>query len=160
MADQTQLTVTSAIAIEGKSTIVRNLGTARRESGLSALLVDADMRRPRRASQFGLPPEPGLTNVPTGRLGVNEALVTASVSARGLASSAEMTDHPVSDKETVSILAACSQPGNPQTVLASDRTPSKPGSEGQGYGYEAGYHSDEPVSNGRAAAPAATSSRA
>lgn len=59
---------TSAIASEGKSTTVANLGLALAEAGLRVLIVDADLRRPRVAKILGLVGAVGLSDVLIGRV--------------------------------------------------------------------------------------------
>ena len=54
--------VTSAIAGEGKSSIVRNLAFAYQESGLRVAVVDGDLRRSTLPALFGISPSPGLTD--------------------------------------------------------------------------------------------------
>jgi non-specific protein-tyrosine kinase len=57
------LVVTSPSAGEGKSTTVANLAVTMAQSGKRTILVDCDLRRPQLHTLFGLPAEPGLTNV-------------------------------------------------------------------------------------------------
>jgi polysaccharide biosynthesis transport protein len=54
------LGVTSANPSEGKTTVVTNLGIAMAEIGRSVLIIDADLRRPRIHSVFGVPNHKGL----------------------------------------------------------------------------------------------------
>jgi succinoglycan biosynthesis transport protein ExoP len=65
---------TSAIASEGKSTTVANLGLALAEAGLRVLIVDADLRRPRVAKILGLVGAVGLSDVLIGRVEPTAAL--------------------------------------------------------------------------------------
>jgi non-specific protein-tyrosine kinase len=53
--------VTSAVAGEGKTTVVANLGVALAESGKRVLLVDLDLRQPALHELFGLARSPGLS---------------------------------------------------------------------------------------------------
>jgi len=55
--------ITSAGPREGKSTVVTNLGLTLAQAGLRTLIVSADIRRPTMARTFGIPREPGLTEV-------------------------------------------------------------------------------------------------
>jgi non-specific protein-tyrosine kinase len=59
------LVVSSAVAGEGKTLIVANLGVALAQAGAVVVLVDADMRRPRLADVLGLQPTLGLSDVLT-----------------------------------------------------------------------------------------------
>ena len=55
--------VTSALPEEGKSTVVRNLAISYRDAGVCVAVVEADLRRPILATQFGVSPRPGLGDV-------------------------------------------------------------------------------------------------
>jgi Mrp family chromosome partitioning ATPase/capsular polysaccharide biosynthesis protein len=68
------LLVTSAVAKEGKSTIVRNLALAYRESGKRAVILEADLRKPGLARSLFTPAEPGLTDVLKGKTTLHDAL--------------------------------------------------------------------------------------
>lgn len=52
--------VTSALASEGKTTLVRNLALTYREAGLRVAVVEGDLRRPGLAARFGVDTAPGL----------------------------------------------------------------------------------------------------
>jgi succinoglycan biosynthesis transport protein ExoP len=56
------LLVTSPNPLEGKSTIVANLGVVMAQAGRSTILVDSDMRRPVLHEMFGLSNAQGLSN--------------------------------------------------------------------------------------------------
>jgi len=58
----------------GKSTVARNLALAYLEAGVSVALVDADLRRPSLAADFGLSNEPGLADVLSDRRSVGEVM--------------------------------------------------------------------------------------
>jgi succinoglycan biosynthesis transport protein ExoP len=55
--------VSSAVASEGKTQVVANLGVAFAQAGHKVVLVDADLRRPRLASVLGLNSPAGLADV-------------------------------------------------------------------------------------------------
>jgi len=57
------MVVTSAAPAEGKSTLVTNLAIAIAEVGQKVLLLDADLRKPRIHSIFGLETSPGFTDL-------------------------------------------------------------------------------------------------
>lgn len=57
------LVVSSAMPGEGKSTIVRNLALAFRETGRRVAVVDLDLRHPSLAALFGVPEGRGVTEV-------------------------------------------------------------------------------------------------
>jgi Mrp family chromosome partitioning ATPase len=54
--------VTSPAPVDGKSLVAANLAIAMAGAGLSVVMVDADLRRPRLHALFGLNQEPGLTD--------------------------------------------------------------------------------------------------
>lgn len=60
------LVVTSAAPGEGKTTVTSNIAAAFAQQGLRVLMLDCDLRRPRLHVPFGLPREPGLTEVVLG----------------------------------------------------------------------------------------------
>lgn len=56
------IVMTSAVAEEGKTTVVANLAIAMAEGGLKTLLVETDLRKPTIYRMFGLEPTPGVTD--------------------------------------------------------------------------------------------------
>lgn len=56
------LVVTSATPGEGKTTTASNLAVTLAQAGRRVLLVDADLRRPRQHSLYGVPKRPGLSD--------------------------------------------------------------------------------------------------
>lgn len=126
--------VTSAIAGEGKSTVVRNLAIAFREGGLRVAVVDSDLRSPTLARLFHRDPEPGLTDVLTGRTTLDDAVLSVPVQVRGLDTLAQMQAVPAagatktvkadprSDVAAISLLASGPPTADPQAVLSADRT--------------------------------------
>ncbi len=77
--------VTSAVVGEGKSTVARNLALAYLEAGVSVALVDADLRRPSLAADFGVRNEPGLADVLSDRRSVAQAMCVVRQSQNGAA---------------------------------------------------------------------------
>jgi non-specific protein-tyrosine kinase len=59
----TTLLVTSAASDEGKSTTLANLAVTLAQGGRKTILVDCDLRRPHQHVIFGVPGEPGLSNM-------------------------------------------------------------------------------------------------
>lgn len=127
-----RILVTSAIAGEGKSTVVRNLALVLAEGGLRVAVVDADLRRPTLASAFNQQREPGLTDVLTGRHTLAEALVSVPIEVHGLEALARMgvtsdaDPQPATalqpDAGALALLAAGPEPPDPQAVLSAART--------------------------------------
>lgn len=69
------ITVTSAVAGEGKSEVATNLAVTLADLGHSVLLVDADLRRPIQHQVWDLPNVKGLSNFATGELPLQEVIV-------------------------------------------------------------------------------------
>ncbi len=73
------LALSSSAPQEGKSTTSANLAIVMAQMGKKTLLVDADLRRPVQHSVFGLPREPGLTNLLFDRATFDEAIQATDV---------------------------------------------------------------------------------
>jgi capsular exopolysaccharide synthesis family protein len=68
------LVLTSASPVEGKTTLVSNLGIAMAEIGRKVLIIDADLRRPRMHDLFELPNDRGMSTLLKERAVTEEAL--------------------------------------------------------------------------------------
>jgi len=97
------LVVTSAVATEGKTTTVANLGVVMAQAGRRVVLVDADLRRPSAHRLFGLSNKAGLTT----------ALVEDPAALNGYLQESGI--------ENLRILSAGPVPPNPQELLGSQR---------------------------------------
>lgn len=90
--------VTSAQPSEGKSTVPVNLAYSLAELGESVLVIDGDMRRPAVHDIVGASQIPGVSDILTGKSGLNEAVVryksTADSTAFDLIPGGEIPDHP------------------------------------------------------------------
>lgn len=75
--------VTSAVAGEGKSTVVRHLALAYREAGTRVVVVDADLRHSGLTRTVGLEGRPGLVQVIAGQNTLDDALVDVAVGGLG-----------------------------------------------------------------------------
>jgi capsular exopolysaccharide synthesis family protein len=72
------LVVSSAGSGDGKTVTSINLAASLAlKTETSVLLVDADLRRPRIATELGIPETPGLSDVVAGRVSFEEALIRA-----------------------------------------------------------------------------------
>jgi len=123
--------VTSAVPGEGKSTVVRNLAVAARDSGIRVAVVESDLRDPSLASMFRIQTAPGLMNVLSGGVDLGDALqpVAAEAPAATEVGSATMTAAGNGDPSAVrdgsiSVLTSGSVTANPPAVLATDRVTS------------------------------------
>jgi len=97
-----RVVVTSAAEGEGKTTTATNLAVAFAQQGMRVLLVDCDLRHPGLDAIFGLPREPGLTQLVLGH--VQPADVVRNAPVDGL-----------------SIITSGTVPPNPGELLASER---------------------------------------
>jgi non-specific protein-tyrosine kinase len=95
------LVVTSAGPTEGKSTTAANLAAVMAQAGLKAIVVDADLRRPRLHRIFGIHPRGGLTG----------SLLEGSMDGRLQPSRVE----------GLAVLPAGDRPPNPSELLGSRR---------------------------------------
>jgi Mrp family chromosome partitioning ATPase/capsular polysaccharide biosynthesis protein len=104
--------VASAIAGEGKSTIVRNLAIAYREAGVDVVVVDADLRKPTLSRMMVEDPVPGLLEVLTGAVSLEEALRPVELHVEGLAtiSRVQQAMQDVQRPEPVATVAAPPDP--------------------------------------------------
>jgi len=100
------LVVTSAMPGDGKSTSAANLAITLAQQGTRALLVDVDLRKGVLHRVFGLPQEPGLTQVLT-----NQAHLTGAVRE------VPTTD----DGAPLAVLPGGTFPPNPAELLGSSR---------------------------------------
>ena len=95
------LQITSPVPGEGKTTTAANLAVVFASTGTRTVLIDCDLRRPRLNRFFGLPNEPGLTDVLLGRAQVEEVV------------------RPVPDIPGLWLLPAGVKASNPSELLAT-----------------------------------------
>ncbi|MCU1265067.1 MAG: capsular exopolysaccharide family [Acidobacteria bacterium] len=99
------LLVTSSLPGEGKTTTAVNTALSLAQTGASVVIVDADMRRPRLRSIFGLEAKAGLSSILASEMTELEMI--------------SVVDHdPVSD---LNILTSGPIPPNPAELLGSDQ---------------------------------------
>ncbi|MCT2089514.1 polysaccharide biosynthesis tyrosine autokinase [Micrococcus terreus] len=96
------ISFTSANPGEGKSTVVASLGLALAAAGDRVIVIDADLRRPRQATLFGVEGRVGLSEVLAGQVPLEDALQV------------------VGDDGMV-LLPAGRTPPNPSELLGSER---------------------------------------
>ncbi len=120
--------VTSAVPGEGKSTVVRNLALAARDSGLRVAVVESDLRDPSLAPMFRIQAAPGLMNVLSGGVDLGDALqrVTADAPATAVESATvtAATNGDPAANGSISVLTSGSVPANPPALLATGRVSS------------------------------------
>ncbi len=131
--------VSSAMPGEGKSTVVRNMALAFRETGKSVVAVDLDLRNPDLSALFGLPKRPGMTEVLRGDLTLDEAGLKIAVGLNPvdqlmLSRATGHLPRTVSNggdhrnegngsqpEPVITLLCSGSRPANAPAVLASDK---------------------------------------
>ncbi len=94
---------TSAVGSEGKTTNVVNTAMMFALSGARVLLIDADVRNPSCHKVLGMDNKPGLTELITGQLGVDEVIQSTAV-------------------DNLSLLTAGASPPNPTVLVGSNKT--------------------------------------
>jgi len=94
--------ITSAGPGEGKSTTVINLGIVISQAHNRVVLIDCDLRKPVLHTVFGMPLEPGMTNVLLGKVHWREALRPTSF-------------------EGLSIITGGTVPPNPTEILSAGK---------------------------------------
>jgi capsular exopolysaccharide synthesis family protein len=99
------LLVTSSLPGEGKTTTAVNTAVSLAQTGASVVIIDADMRRPRLRSIFGLPDRAGLSSILSSEL--PDAEVLAMVSKE--------------EGTGLHVLTAGPIPPNPAELLGSDQ---------------------------------------
>jgi Mrp family chromosome partitioning ATPase/capsular polysaccharide biosynthesis protein len=130
------IVVTSAMPGEGKSTVVRNLALAIRESGKRVAVVDLDLRHPSLAAMFAVAPGPGLTDVLRGEAECADVQIDISVAFAAIDELLRVGKATASRYESngrvgrnasaqagsgLTLVLSGPRPANPPAVLASDR---------------------------------------
>lgn len=92
--DLRTITVTSAIAAEGKTSTAINLALAAAEKGMSVLLVDADLRRPTLGNVLHLEYAAGLTSVLIGRASLEDVVQEWGIPGLHVLTSGEIPPNP------------------------------------------------------------------
>jgi Mrp family chromosome partitioning ATPase/capsular polysaccharide biosynthesis protein len=122
--DVRRIVVTSAVPSEGKTTVTRSLALAFHESGCRVAVVDADVRRPAGARVFGTESRPGLMEVLTGEVALEDALQHVEVGGQDLTALAKVHagDNGGAHRAAeLSVLASGGAAHNPPALLASGR---------------------------------------
>jgi capsular exopolysaccharide synthesis family protein len=88
------IAITSTGPGEGKTIVASNLAIALAQSGQRVLLIDADMRRPRVCTVFGMTQTPGLSNVLVGDAQPSQAVQRSSVPGLWILPSGQVPPNP------------------------------------------------------------------
>lgn len=109
--------ITSAGPREGKTTVLTNLGLTVAQTGAKILLVSTDLRRPALDKTFGLPREPGINEVISGKATLEESLRSVSDMILGDMELKEIIKSP--GIENIWVLTGGRIPLNPAEILES-----------------------------------------
>ncbi|MEN6371664.1 MAG: polysaccharide biosynthesis tyrosine autokinase [Armatimonadota bacterium] len=94
-SSQPVILVASAEPDSGRTTTAANLAVTLAKDGARVILVDADMRKPDQHSMFGVSGKPGLSNVLTGVVEIEDALVPTKVDGLLLMPAGPAPDNPI-----------------------------------------------------------------
>jgi polysaccharide biosynthesis transport protein len=92
---QPTVVVASAEPETGRSVTAANLAITLARDGARVILVDADMRKPCLHTMFGIPNKPGLSNIVTGGVSIEDAVVPSKIEGLLLLPAGPAPDNPV-----------------------------------------------------------------
>jgi Mrp family chromosome partitioning ATPase/capsular polysaccharide biosynthesis protein len=110
------LLVTSALAGEGKSTLVANLAVAAAQAGKRVVVLDLNLRRPVIARLFGVNDNPGAPQVLTGQAEITQSLTPISIAPPRTAPGTPSRN---GQAGSLALLPTQAVPGTPAAYLTS-----------------------------------------
>ncbi len=113
------LMVTSSVASEGKTTVAANLAVSLAQIGVSTLLVESDLRKPRISKLFGIDREPGLTDIILRKEPLDNVIRTMSDLMMGIMSTDTIGSATITGIEYLNILTCGRIEKNPSEIIAS-----------------------------------------
>jgi Mrp family chromosome partitioning ATPase len=112
--------ITSSRGRQGKTTVAWNLAVAAASAGLSVLLVDADLRRSSVASSYGLRSFPGLAEVLSGAVSLEEVIQPVILAPDGSAQNGHGEPEGIDlEREAFDVVIAGAAPRDPSALLQS-----------------------------------------
>jgi Mrp family chromosome partitioning ATPase/capsular polysaccharide biosynthesis protein len=127
------IVITSAVPGEGKSTVVRNLALAFRETGKRVAVIEGDLRHPTLAALFGDHAGPGLTDVLRHDAELGDVAVQIGTAMPGMDElvQLDLEHHDAlpngngngngAHTGTITLVRSGPRPANPPAVLGSER---------------------------------------
>jgi Mrp family chromosome partitioning ATPase len=115
-AGERVIMIASAVTGEGKSTTAANLAIAIARGGRRVILAEFDLRRPSLGRLFDVGEHAGLTDVVSGRVDMEEALITVAIRAPGH-QAGEPVDADLDGSGTLQLLTSGSVPIEPARLL-------------------------------------------
>ena len=115
--------VSSTIAGEGKSVVASHLAAVSALLSRRTLIIDADLRRPKQHSFFGVNSQPGLTDVVNNNLSLLETLQPTGIDNLSVLTSGQLTSHSYTVLESASMQSVLNEAKSHFDLVVIDTPP-------------------------------------